>query len=214
MHTTEVHSFGARSGVRDLPTGFDAIGTSPLRRADRQPLPRVAASLAPVPAPYVVPPPAYPAQLPAFEGDFDPTRDVAWQRIWLALERTEWCSLALVPAAEGFDLYRSARALAVVGGHHLRRPVDAFDATVLELGGLANGLRDLALRGAHGRRSIVALPSVLTNPIALAIARSADATLVCLRLGDRIDDAAQTISEIGPSTVVGTVLIHRRDPSR
>jgi hypothetical protein len=217
MHTTEVHAFGAVRRVVEPGDAVEPDATPPRARSERRPIPRaiprvdVAESLAQVVAPYAVPPPVDAPQLPAFEGDFDPVRDIAWQRIWLALERTEWSSLALVPVADDFNVYRSARALAAVGGHHLRRPVDAFNATVVELGGLAHGLRDLALRGTLGRRSIIALPSILTDPIALAIARAADVCLVCLRLGDRIDDAAKTIEEIGVERVVGTVLVHRRD---
>ena len=165
------------------------------------------------PGPSAFPPPE-PPQLPAFEGDFEPTKDVGWQRLWLSMQRTDWSSLVLVPAAADFNTFRSARALAAVGWHHLGAPVDAFNATVLELSGLTGGLKDLARRGSLGRRSIIALPSVLDNPIALAIARSADAALVCLRLGDSIRDAERTVDEIGVATVLGTTIVRGRKESR
>lgn len=140
----------------------------------------------------------------------DPKRDVQWQRLWLATLRREWLRLVIVPAAPETDTLRVARTLAAVGREHIGKPVDLVDATELELGSLTNGLEDLARRAEAGRRTIVALPSVLTNPIALTIAQSCEASLVCVRLGDPIDAAMKTIEELGVDHVLGTFVVHPR----
>ena len=55
------------------------------------------------------------------------TRD--WERLWLAIQRSSWMSIALVPIGEGMDTPALAAALADVGQKHLGARVLVHDST-------------------------------------------------------------------------------------
>ncbi len=56
----------------------------------------------------------------------------------------------------------------------------------------------------------IALRSILENPTAVPMARSADAVLLCVGLGTTdIKTAEQTIAEIGRDRVIGAIVVRR-----
>lgn len=142
---------------------------------------------------------------------FDPTRDRAWQQLWLASRRVPWTLLAVVPASRGTSTLRAAHALAAVGRAHLAEPIDVVDATALELTSLRALSSDIARRSAERSLTVVALASVNESAPVAAIAKEVDAILLCVRLGEPIADAERVIAELGADRIVGCfVLAHGR----
>ncbi len=149
-----------------------------------------------------------PRGLASYEGPFDPSNDVRWQRLWLALQRAKWRTLALVPAAPSVSAFEVARALAWVGRQHLDRPVDVLDASQTELSGLEGMLGELRRRRDDEWLTVVSVAPVADSPVGLAIAQLVDATVLVVRLGDRIVDAQRTIDDLGVETCLGSVLVY------
>jgi len=86
-------------------------------------------------------------------------------------------------------------------------------------------LRDLSLRLAEyhqrevrslidrGNIVVVALRSIFENPTAAPVARSADATLLCVDLGQAtLKIAEQTIAEVGRDRVLGAIVVRPGTP--
>lgn len=128
---------------------------------------------------------------------------VAWEKIWLATQRRPWRSLAVIPAGPGAFTLGVARALAEVGSRHLGLPMRVTDATGVNLSRLEAFLSEL-----RARRGLLALGPVLERPASLALARAADAVLLCLVLGESsISGARETIDEVGRERFLGSVLL-------
>jgi hypothetical protein len=160
--------------------------------------PRPPGSASPAdPEPRDEPPP------PAREEAGEPIASVAWEKIWLATQRRPWRSLAVIPAGGGASTIEVANALADVGSCHLGLAVPVIDATGITLSRLETFLAEL-----RARRGIIAFGPVLESPAGLALARSADAAILCLALGESsISSAQQTIEEVGRERFLGSVLL-------
>jgi hypothetical protein len=128
---------------------------------------------------------------------------IAWEKIWLATQRRPWRSLAVIPVGPGAFTPRVASALAEVGSRHLGLPMRVIDATGLTLSRLESFLGEL-----RARRGIIALGPVLESPASLALARAADAVVLCLVLGESaISAAQQTVEEVGRERFLGSVVL-------
>ncbi|HSN13091.1 MAG TPA: hypothetical protein VLT61_00565 [Anaeromyxobacteraceae bacterium] len=144
-----------------------------------------------------------------------PTTDAVrgYQELWFALARRSWSSVVLVPAAPGGSTVDAARALAEVGGQLDAAPVTALTATALEYG-TARALSELnrsgpAERDATGRgRLVIAISSVITEPLGLGATAAADAVIVCIEQGrTRLADARRTIELVGRDRIAGCYLV-------
>jgi hypothetical protein len=138
-----------------------------------------------------------------------------YQSLWFVLARRNWRSLALVPADENQSAAGVATALVDVGRRLRRTPV-----TFLVMAGFMDYAsagqflaavvgKDDAAQGAAGSdsRVIVAVPPVLTEPLALAVTEAVDAVALYVNKGQtRRKAAQQTIELIGRDRIVGCVL--------
>jgi hypothetical protein len=132
--------------------------------------------------------------------------EIGWQRLWLATQCRQWNSLALVPAGEGVPTMRVARALARAGACHLGHTVEVSDATSIELGQLRASIEAWVQRRRGAERTILALGPVLASPATAALARAADAAILCVPLGESsIAEAQRAIAEVGPERFLGSV---------
>lgn len=139
----------------------------------------------------------------AREVDVETADSIAWEKIWLATQRRPWRSLAVIPVGSGAFTPRVAGALAGVGSRHLGLSMRIVDATGVTLARLESFLGEI-----RARRGIVALGPVLESPASLALARAADAAILCLVLGESaISGAQQTIEEVGRERFLGSVLL-------
>lgn len=136
---------------------------------------------------------------------------VDWQRLWLATQRSDWCSLALIPIGEGIATPRIAVALAEVGRRHLGGTIVAWDATHVSLKTLKSELSALAESVRSAGRAIVALPPLAGSPACLEIARATDAALLCIGLGgSSIAEAEQIVEDVGRERVLGSVIVRKK----
>lgn len=138
----------------------------------------------------------------------DPGSAIAWQRLWLATQRREWRSLAVIPVGGRIATPPVARTLVSVGSSHLGASIRLNDATAITIAGLGACLRGLTDPRESAARVIVALGSVLENPASLAVAQAADVAILCLILGESsISEAERTIEEVGRARFVGSLIL-------
>lgn len=137
------------------------------------------------------------------------TRD--WERLWLAIQRSSWMSIALVPIGEGLDTPALAAALADVGQKHLGAKVLVHDATKVSLSTLRDAVAELIDRE---DRCIVALSPLARSPAGVELARAADAVVLCIALGQSaIAEAEKSAFDVGNERVLGAVIVRKGAPS-
>jgi len=139
-----------------------------------------------------------------------PAREI--QELWLALSRRAWRSVVLVPTERRGSAAAAAGALAEVGRRLRLTQVGALVATDLDYDGAAQLVLRLAAMGAAGpaapEQLVVAIPSVVTEPLGVAVARQADVVVLCIRLGRTgLADARRAIELIGPDRVAGCLVL-------
>ena len=137
---------------------------------------------------------------------------VALQHVWLAAQRRPWASLALIPIGVEAPAKRLAAALAAIGEPYLGAAVVVHDATAVSLATLQAELGAMTARAGRAGRAIVALPPLLGCPAGLALARAADAVIVCVALGSSaIAEAEQILDEVGRERVLGSVVFTQKE---
>jgi len=142
----------------------------------------------------------------------EPWQDAEWQRLWLAVERHPWRSLALVPAGEGaaadFTL-TIAMTLSRTGMVHLGAPLQVADATSVSLSQLTAFTGEVNRVTNSGQRLIVALPAVGTSAVTAAIAQAVDAAVLCV-LAERMTStqAKKTIRLVGRARFIGSAIFY------
>jgi hypothetical protein len=138
------------------------------------------------------------------------------QELWLSLARRSWRSAVLVPAEGRGTVAASAAGLAEVGRRLQLTPVTAVEAAELDYDGVAQLVRRIAaLRLTHlgalpvpPEQLVVAIPSVLREPLGVAVAREADVVVLCLQLGrTSLAGARRTIEVIGLDRFAGCLLL-------
>lgn len=156
-----------------------------------------------------------------------PSREL--QELWFATRRRPWRSLVVVPASPGRSALPIALALAEVGGVIRMSPVQLVDASGMDLNRIAvlamditgepagsswtsgsgGPSREIGSSRYHDERAmIVAIDSVLANPLAVPLALAADAVLLMVEYGATdLASAHHTLELIGRERVVGAVLV-------
>ncbi|HVR21584.1 MAG TPA: hypothetical protein VMS65_17840 [Polyangiaceae bacterium] len=137
-------------------------------------------------------------------------RDHEWQRLWLSLQHRQWKSFAVVAAAAGapadFPL-RVAVTLARTGMMHLGTPIQVADGTKIPLTSLAMFIEEMERCVEQGDRIVLALAPPNENPITTALARSADAALLCIMLERmKYGESRETADRIGTGKFVGSAI--------
>ncbi len=136
--------------------------------------------------------------------------DAGLQKIWLAVERREWRSLAVVSAGGPVDTLAMAQLFARLSWRYSGRPTTLCDLRDLSTRLIDYQVREMKEMVQRGTRLVIALRTLRENPTSEAIARQADATLLCVVLGETdVDGAQQTVAAIGRERIVGSVLVPR-----
>lgn len=133
----------------------------------------------------------------------------AWERLWLAVYRMPWQSLALVPAGNTSPEFTLEIAVALVytGSLHLGEPVRLVDGTNVPLSELKQFVDDVGALGSGGARVIVAVGPLRARSTGAAVARAADLALLCVPLEvTKTADARGVIEEVGAERFVGSVV--------
>jgi hypothetical protein len=131
--------------------------------------------------------------------------------LWLALSRRAWRSVVLLPADRRDSTHAAATALAEVGRRIQLARVDAVVAEELGYEQAGALIRSLATHGAGGGSAaqlVISIPSVVTEPLGVAVARQADLVVLCLRLGwSGLADARQTVQLVGEDRLAGCLVL-------
>ncbi len=139
--------------------------------------------------------------------------DIDWQRLWLDLRKQAWSSLAIVPTGTTIDTRRLADAIASVGRRHLGSVVHVQDQRQLTLEDLKQAIGAMLAYKERNECVIVALDPLRESPASAELARSADAVLLALELGQSaIAEASAARDEIGSARFVGAILL--REPRK
>jgi hypothetical protein len=135
--------------------------------------------------------------------------DASWQRIWLRAQGRDWVSMALIGSSP-----RAPEATMKVAGmlarisEELGHPLVVLDARSVELRTMASIQARMRSLSARGTRAITVLQLPMYNPITVPIAQAADASMLCVFIGEsRATSAQQTIEQIGRDRFLGTVVL-------
>lgn len=130
------------------------------------------------------------------------------QKLWLALQRHAWTTLAVVPAHPGDSGLPVARALLdAAAAFPESGPLHLVDALAVEEDSAAGLVREMKARASEGR-AVVALGSPLLKPAGLRVALAADVALLSVSLGDTDFASAQrTLELVGRERFLGSVTL-------
>jgi hypothetical protein len=135
-----------------------------------------------------------------------PGRD--WQQLWFAMLQHRWSSVVIVPAQPNVSALPAARTLAAVGRLYHQQPVRLVEAEGTDPTATSFVINSAKNRVAAGERVIIAVDSPLSNPVAIPIARVADAALLLVPLGHTLlVSAQQTIDYIGRQHFIGSIAL-------
>ena len=144
----------------------------------------------------------------------DRALQIQYQGLWFTLARSQWNSLVIVPADDGDSAAGIVTSLADVGRRLRNTPV-TFLVMAGSIDYASAGRFVSAVTGKGGQdgdgpppsRVIVAVPSVIVEPLALAVTYAADAVALYIRKGStHRKAAARTIELVGRERIVGCVL--------
>jgi hypothetical protein len=137
--------------------------------------------------------------------------DVRYQKLWLATQRREWRSLAVLGVSKSIDTLRIAELLAKLAWRYRGKPSCVFDLRDLSLRLVEYQQREVRVQSDSGVCVVIALRPPFENPTAIPIARSADATVLCIDLGVAdVQTAEETMAEVGRDRVVGAIVVRQR----
>jgi len=135
--------------------------------------------------------------------------DVASQLLWLATQKRPWRSLAVVAASRGVPTIEVANTFAKLAWWYRGQPSSVADFRDLSLRLADYQLRDLGAQLQNEPVTVViALRSIYENPTVVPVARTVEAAVLCVRLGDTKAAAArQTVEAIGRDKFLGTIVV-------
>jgi hypothetical protein len=134
--------------------------------------------------------------------------DARLQKLWLATQRREWRSLAVIGAGEGVETLKVSEMLAQIAWAYRGQPSCVFDLRDLSLRLADYQMREVQTQVEAGVRALLALRSTSENPTAIPLARLADGVVLCIDLAKtRFEEAERTIGEIGRDRVLGAIVV-------
>jgi hypothetical protein len=134
--------------------------------------------------------------------------DARLQKLWLATQRREWRSLAVIGAGEKVETLKVSEMLAQIAWAYRGQPSCVFDLRDLSLRLADYQMREVQTQVEAGVRALLALRSTSENPTAIPLARLADSVVLCIDLAKtRFDEAERTIAEIGRDRVLGAIVV-------
>ena len=135
--------------------------------------------------------------------------DLGSQLLWLATQKREWRSLAVVGASERVPTIQVANMLARLAWWYRGQPSSVADFRDLSLRLVEYQLRDVAIQLERAPVTVViALRSIFENPTVVPVARAVDAAVLCVELGmSKISDSRKTVEGIGRDRFLGTIII-------
>jgi hypothetical protein len=141
--------------------------------------------------------------------------DVRLQKLWLAVERRAWRSLAVLGASDSVETIQIAELLAQLAWRYRGQPSGVCDLRDLTMRLIDYEVREIQAQVEGGTRLVIALRSIFENPTAGPIAQQADAVLLCIALGEtKLKAAEETIAAVGRDRVLGSIVLNRPRPKK
>jgi hypothetical protein len=137
--------------------------------------------------------------------------DLRLQKLWLAMERRPWRSLAILGAGKGVQTIQLAELIAQLAWRYRGQPSSVCDLRDLSMRLIDYQVEEMRLQVQSGTRLVVALQSIFENPTAAPIAKQSDAVVLCIALGEtRSKSAEETIAAVGRDRVLGSIVLRPR----
>ncbi len=134
-----------------------------------------------------------------------------YQELWFTLARQPWRSAVLVPAEPGLSADDLATALAGIGRRLGFTQVSSHVAEQLDFNTVGGLTAKVSSATQDAAQIIVAIPPVVVQPLGVAVARAADAVVLCVALGQTPSaQVARTIELVGRERIRGAVVITPR----
>jgi hypothetical protein len=145
---------------------------------------------------------------------FNQDADNEWQRVWFAIKRHGWTSLALVPSHSGVDVLRIAETLGATARRQGERPVHVVNGTGIHLENVQKVIDAVGSGTARGDWVIVPVDAVTDNPSAIALVQASSSALLVIQLGESLlADSESTLDAIGRERFIGSVVLDGSDVS-
>jgi hypothetical protein len=155
--------------------------------------------------------PVNPASLgPAFVHHAFPSvrTDGRLHKLWLAMQRRAWSSLAVVAASRSVDTLEIAELFAKLAWWYGGQASCVFDLRDLSFRLVEYHQREVHAQAAAGSCVVMALRPMGDNPTTIPMAHSADAVVLCVDLGKaHLKAVAQTLSAVGRGRVLGSIVL-------
>jgi hypothetical protein len=137
-----------------------------------------------------------------------------FQELWFTLARSRWNSLALVPADPADSTAGVVAKIADVGRRLRHTPVTFLVmAGAIEFASAGKFVSAVARNDGNAgeeplpSRVVIAVPSVIAEPLALAVTDAADVVVLYVRKGTtRRKSVERTIEMVGRDRILGCVL--------
>jgi len=134
--------------------------------------------------------------------------DLAMQKLWVATQKREWKSLAVIAGDEDVSTLEVATRLAEIAWWFKGQPTNVLDLRKLGLRLVDYQLKEIAAQIEQGDCVIIALSSVVSNPTTIAVASAVEACILAVKLGTtRVETAEKNITEIGREKFIGTIVL-------
>jgi hypothetical protein len=135
-----------------------------------------------------------------------------YQELWFTMLRRNWASVVLVPADVDGSAESVARSLVEAGRWArggpitlfvMSKPVDyATSAQIIASPGVPSAADRIP------EKVVIAIQPVIAEPLGLAVAKAADAVILCIEKGStHLDAARRTIEMIGRDRIAGSLFI-------
>lgn len=136
------------------------------------------------------------------------------QRIWLGTQIRDWRTLAIVPGDEELSSYEIASLIMALGLHH-GEPIGVADLRDIGLNKVRASLEVVNFHVDRGERVVLATSTIASNLATIALARAADAAVLCVAFGSTsLALVQETVDQIGKERFIGSLLLHKSRPAR
>jgi hypothetical protein len=142
---------------------------------------------------------------------------VELQELWWTLMRRNWRSLAIVPTEPGISALAFANEFASIGKAMRGTTVSVVNGENLDLARAAPlfallldqlPTQSATSSGTTETRTVVVLDAVVTNPLSVQLAQSADGVLLIVNVGASTTTSVETtVRLLGRERVLGAVMV-------
>jgi hypothetical protein len=133
--------------------------------------------------------------------------DLDLQRVWMALARRPWRTVAVVSTARDVGTLELANVIAELCWTCRGERTFALDMRATNLRLLDHHRKHIEEHVARGECVVLALPSLDENPITVSMARACDAAVLVVALGTTgVASSKRAIEDIGRERFAGAVL--------